>query len=338
MNSRPILHVVFVFVLWVFAPIGCKEAEPPAPAQTDLSQKAAELSAHTPIGTSLLGKTLFAPELDPDEHRKRQAAYDETRVKFNNDPSEENTIWVGRRLAYLGKYRNAIITFSDGLAPDRFPDSYRLLRHRGHRFITMRQFDVAIRDLSRAAELIEGVPDEIEPDGMPNEKNIPRSTTHTNIYYHLGLAYYLNGDFAQSADVYRKCLALSTNDDMVCAAAYWLHLSLRRSNDADGAQAVLEPIHGEMDIIENFAYHKLLLLYKGETTASELLGSADEGSIEDATLGYGIAAWHLVNGEADQAQKLFEQIVQGPMWPAFGHIAAEAELARAARPDDGPDS
>ncbi len=336
MNSRPILHVMFAFVLSAFAPIGCKEAEPPAPAKTNLSQKTAELSAHTPIGTSLLGKMLFAPQLDPDEHRKRQAAYDETRVKFKNDPSEENTIWVGRRLAYLGKYRSAILAFSDGLM--EYPDSSKLLRHRGHRFITMRQFDTAIRDLSRAAELIEGVPDEIEPDGMPNEKNIPRSTTHTNIYYHLGLAYYLKGDFEQSASAYRKCLAFSKNDDMRCAAAYWLYLSLRRSDDADGAQAVLEPIHSEMDIIENFAYHKLLLLYKGETTASELLGSADAGSIEDATLGYGIAAWHLVNGEADQAQKLFKQIVEGPMWPAFGHTAAEAELARAARSDDGSDS
>ncbi len=328
MNSRPNLHVVFAFMVWAFAPIGCREAEPPAPAKTDLSQKTAELSAHIPIGNSLLGKRLFAPPLDPDEHRKRQAAYNETRVNFNNDPSEENTIWVGRRLAYLGKYRDAILTFSDGLAPDRFPDSYRLLRHRGHRFITMRQFDLAIRDLSRAAKLIEGVPDEIEPDGMPNEKNIPRSTTHTNIYYHLGLAYYLSGDFAQSVAAYRKCLAFSTNDDTVCAAAYWLYLSLRRSNDADGAQAVLEPIHSEMDIIENFAYHKLLLLYKGDLKVDGLTSSAEDGSIEDATLAYGIAAWHLVNNENDQAQAMFRQIVEGPMWPAFGHTAAEAELAR----------
>ena len=234
-------------------------------------------------------------------------------------------------------YGEAIRVFSDGLAPNQLPDSYRLLRHRGHRFITRRNFDGAIGDLSRAAELIEGVPDEIEPDGMPNDKNIPRSTTHTNIYYHLGLAYYLKGDFESSAGAYRKCLAFSTNDDMRCAAAYWLYLSLRRSNDADGAQAVLDPIHDDMDIIENFSYHKLLLLYKGETTTGELLGSADEGSIDDATLGYGIAAWHLVNDDTDQALEICRRIVDGPAWPAFGHIAAEAELARVARPDDGSD-
>ena len=337
MILRAIFQMLVVFAVLMYGPLGCSEAEPQPKSTSDLSQKLAEIAAHVPEGTSLLGKELLAPELEPQERAKRHAAYDQAREKFKDDPeNEHNIIWLGRRAAYLGQYGEAIRLFSDGLLS--FPGSYRLLRHRGHRFITRRNFHAAIRDLSRAAELIEGVPDEIEPDGMPNEKNIPRSTTHTNIYYHLGLAYYLNGDFAQSADAYRKCLAFSKNDDMVCAAAYWLYLSLRRSNDADGAQAVLEPIHADMDIIENFAYHKLLLLYKGETTASERLGSAEAGSIDDATLGYGIAAWHLVNGEADQAQKLFEQIVQGPMWPAFGHIAAEAELARVARADNGSDS
>ena len=337
MIFRAIFPMLIMFAVLMYGPLGCSEAEPQSKSTSDLSQKLADIAAHVPEGTSLLGKDLFAPELEPQERAKRQAAYDQARAKFNDDPeNEHNIIWLGRRAAYLGLYGEAIRVFTDGLLP--VPGSYRLLRHRGHRFITRRNFDAAIGDLSRAAELIEGVPDEIEPDGMPNEKNIPRSTTHTNIYYHLGLAYYLKGDFAQSADAYRKCLAFSKNDDMRCAAAYWLYLSLRRSNDADGAQAVLEPIHSEMDIIENFAYHKLLLLYKGETTASELLGSADEGSIDDATLDYGIAAWHLVNGEADQAMEIFRRIVDGPAWPAFGHIAAEAELARAARADDGSDS
>ena len=124
MNSRSILHVVLVFVVSAFAPIGCKEAEPPAPAKTDLSQKTAELSAHIPFGTSLLGKQLMAPELDPDEHRKRQAAYDQVRAKFNDDPeNEHNIIWLGRRAAYLGLYAEAIRVFSEGF--EFFPDSIK---------------------------------------------------------------------------------------------------------------------------------------------------------------------------------------------------------------------
>ena len=35
----------------------------------------------------------------------------------------------------------------------------------------------------------------IEPDGQPNARNIPTSTLNSNIYYHLGLAQYLKGEF-----------------------------------------------------------------------------------------------------------------------------------------------
>jgi hypothetical protein len=55
---------------------------------------------------------------------------------FNTSQSEENFIWLGRRYAYLGDYTTAISTFSRGLA--KYPQSYKLLRHRGHRYITTR--------------------------------------------------------------------------------------------------------------------------------------------------------------------------------------------------------
>ncbi len=58
----------------------------------------------------------------------------------------------------------------------------------------IREFDRAIQDFEKAATLIEGTEDKIEPDGLPNAQNIPVSTLHTNIWYHLGLAYYLQHD------------------------------------------------------------------------------------------------------------------------------------------------
>ena len=63
-----------------------------------------------------------------------------------------------------------------------------MYRHRGHRYVSIREFDRAIADLEYAATLIEGTEDEIEPDGMPNAMNIPVSSLHSNIWYHLGLA------------------------------------------------------------------------------------------------------------------------------------------------------
>ena len=46
----------------------------------------------------------------------------------------------------------------------------------------------------KAIELVAGNVDQIEPDGLPNKNNIPLTTLHGNIWYHLGLAYYLKND------------------------------------------------------------------------------------------------------------------------------------------------
>ena len=73
---------------------------------------------------------------------------------------------MGRRLGYLWRYQDAIAMFSKG---DRaHPNNPKLYRHRGHRYITVRQFDRAIADFEKATTLIKGTPDEIEPDGAPN--------------------------------------------------------------------------------------------------------------------------------------------------------------------------
>ena len=182
-----------------------------------------------------------------------------------------------------------------------------------------------------AAQRIQGVPDEIEPDGLPNARNLARSTTHTSIYYHLGLAHYLKGDFKAALDAYQACLQFADNDDMRCAATCWLYLTLRRLGRDEEAAAALEPIGP--DIIENFAYHQLLLLYKGELTLEEIRqGPQTPGpagmAVDDVTLAYGIGAWYLVGGRVPEALEMFNEIVKSDTWPAFGFIAAEAELAR----------
>src|SRR5688572_12243860 len=70
-------------------------------------------------------------------------------------------IWLGRRTAYLGRYAESIEIFGDGIR--RHPNDARMYRHRGHRWITLRKIDEAIRDLDKAASLIRGTPDQIEP-------------------------------------------------------------------------------------------------------------------------------------------------------------------------------
>jgi tetratricopeptide (TPR) repeat protein len=206
-----------------------------------------------------------------------------------------------------------------------------MYRHRGHRFITVREFDLAVRDLEAAARLLRGRPDEVEPDGIPNALNTPLSTLHYNVWYHLGLAHYLRGDFNRALYGFRNALAVSNNDDSRVAATDWVYMTLRRLGRTAEAAAVLEPISADMRIVENQAYHRRLLMYKGLVPPDSLLRANGQDAVTLATQGYGVGNWYLYNGKPEQAEEIFWQITSAENWTAFGYIAAEAELRRMLR-------
>lgn len=283
-------------------------------------------AAQVPEATSLLGKKLFAPEISPEEGKDFEEKLAKAQGDFQEDPADpEKIIWLGRRTAYLGRFREAIEIYTKGI--EKYPNYAKLYRHRGHRYLTVREIEKARADLEKAAAFIKNVPDEIEPDGLPNIKNIPTSTTNSNIWYHLGLAYYLTGDWKKAKDAYAECMKFSKNDDSIVSTAYWYYLTLRRLGEKDEARKLLEKITKEMDIIENSEYHNLLLMFKGESSPDEFLTQQGD-DVTSATIRYGVGAWYLLNGNREKGVSVFNKIVEGKMWPAFGHLAAEAELAR----------
>lgn len=275
---------------------------------------------------SFLGERLYPPPIPAATRTAYEQRLAVARRAYDRAPLDaDSIIWLGRRTAYLGQYREAIAIFSEGIA--KHPDDARMYRHRGHRYISVRKLGEAIADLTRAAELIAGRPDEIEPDGIPNARNIPTSTLQSNIWYHLGLAHYLKGDFTRALEAYRQAMRVSGNPDMLVATSHWLYMTLRRLGRAAEAEAVLAPITRDMAIIENDAYHRLLLLYKGELPVDSLAPTGTD-ALNDASVGYGLGNWHLYNGRRDEARSVFRRVLRGGNWPAFGYIAAEAELAR----------
>ena len=157
---------------------------------------------------------------DPSE--KMLENHEQAKKEFEANPTDiDAIIWYGRRTAYLGQYPEAIQIYSDGI--QQYPDEPRFYRHRGHRYISIREFDKAIADLKKAAELIQGTKNEVEPDGMPNAMNIPVSSLHGNIYYHLGLAYYLTGQLDEAYDAYLKCRASGSRYDNIVSSTHWLY-------------------------------------------------------------------------------------------------------------------
>jgi dipeptidyl aminopeptidase/acylaminoacyl peptidase len=278
-----------------------------------------------PEATSLLGVPLFSPE--PPAERKQALADDLAKASaefVKNPDSADTAIWLGRRNAYLGRFREAIDVYSGALA--RHPNDPRLLRHRGHRYITLRELDRALADLARAAELVKGRPDEPEPGSDPTR---PASTTlQFSIYYHLGLARYLKGDFAGAETAYRRCLETARgNDDRLVSVSDWLYMTLRRLGRNAEAARVLEPIRADMKVTEDRSYLNRLLMYKGVYTPEDLLRAGGD-ALTRATYGYAVGNFQLVSGHTAEARAVFERVVAGEQWPAFGQIAAEAELAR----------
>lgn len=278
---------------------------------------AACVSAPTPSPTP-------APPMSPEIRAQREQELAIARAAYEKNPNDADAIiWLGRRTAYLGDYRRAIEIFSEGIR--KHPNDARMLRHRGHRWITLRELDKAIADLTKAAERVRGKPDAIEPDGLPNARNIPLTTLQSNIWYHLGLAHYLKHDFEKALVAWRECMAVSKNPDGVVSTSHWLYMTLRRLGHPAEAERVLEPIGSDMEVIENIAYHKLLLMYRGEI-APEELESEDPSTVDGATILYGVGNWYLYGGQPERARPVFQRITSGTQWAAFGFIAAEAEL------------
>ena len=270
---------------------------------------------------TLSGKPLYSA--DPGQAALDQLAA--AKKDYDENPNNaDNIVWYGRRTAYTGDFRGAIEIFSEGI--EKFPKDDRMYRHRGHRYISIREFDRAVADLEQAAKLIEGKENETEPDGQPNEQNIPISSRHGNIWYHLGLAYYLKQDWENAFRAYQNGFNSGRNDDNRVSTTHWLYMIKRRMGDEEGAAKVLDAITADMNVIENFSYYDLCLFYKGEMTVEELIGD-NEDTPSGASAAYGLANWYYYTGEDEKAMEHLEALVASNSWAAFGFIAAEADLA-----------
>src|SRR5881227_2411295 len=89
----------------------------------------------------------------------------------------ERIIQLGVAQSGVRQYREAIQTFTRGLTIA--PTDAMLYRWRGHRYLSVREFDRALDDLTRGSRL---------------------DSTNYGIWYHLGIVRYARGDFAAAAE------------------------------------------------------------------------------------------------------------------------------------------
>jgi tetratricopeptide (TPR) repeat protein len=220
------------------------------------------------------------------------------------DPrSVQRLLQLGLAQAAVRQYREAIATFSQGIAIA--PDSAILYRWRGHRHLSIREFEKARADLTRGLAL---------------------DSTLYGGWYHLGIVRYVDGDFTAAADAFRHALRLAPAPGERAGSTDWLWMSLSRAGRGAEARAVLDRISDSLPA--DNAYTQRLRLYRGMIGPDQVLTPADTTDIAVATLSYGLGDWYLIRGDTTRAREWFERSVESGGWPAFGFIASEAELVR----------
>lgn len=222
------------------------------------------------------------------------------------DPQNiDRLIQLGLAHAAIRQYREAIRTFARGLA--LAPENALLYRWRGHRYLSVRELDSAVADLARGNRL---------------------DTTNYDIWYHLGVTRYVRGEFPAAADAFAHAQRLAPNDNELAGATDWLWMSSSRAGRPAEARVALGRITDSLHITTATAYAQRLRLYRGLIQPEAVVTAADTSDIQVATLSYGVGNWYLVQGDTATAREWFERAVGSGGWPAFGFIAAEAELRR----------
>ena len=115
------------------------------------------------------------------------------------------------------QFREAIATFTRGLEIE--PNNALLLRWRGHRYLSVREFDRAFADPTRGGAI---------------------DSTIYGIWAHLGVVQYLRGDFAEAAVSFAKAQPIAPDAGELAGSTDWLWMSLSRAGRGAEAKAMLD--------------------------------------------------------------------------------------------------
>lgn len=226
------------------------------------------------------------------------------RAALDADPRNiAKIIELGVAQSGARQFREAIATFTAGLEIE--PANALLLRWRGHRYLSVREFDRAFDDLTRGGAM----------DG-----------TIYGIWYHLGVIQFLREDFAAAAASFARAQPIAPDAGELAGSTDWLWMSLSRAGRGADAKAMLDRRPDAKPVTN--AYTRRLQLYRGEIGPDAVVTPADTEDVQVATLAYGLGNWYLLRGDKAEARKWFERSIQSGGWPGFGFIASEVELRR----------
>jgi tetratricopeptide (TPR) repeat protein len=215
----------------------------------------------------------------------------------------ERFIQLGVAQSGARQFREAIETFTRGLAVA--PNDPMLYRWRGHRYLSVRELDRAMADLTRGLQL---------------------DSTNYGVLYHLGIVRFARGDFRGAAAAFQRAQPRAPDAGELAGSTDWLWMSLMRAGRKQEAEAMLARRPDSLRI--DNAYARRLKLYRGEIGPDAVFTPADTADVQVATLSYGLGNWYLVRGDTTRARQYFVRSTRTTGWPGFGFIMSEVELRR----------
>lgn len=289
----------------------------PQKTENESASKAPE-----PETFSFSGKPFYAKVADSLSVAKSDSLIAAIRSKA--ELSEDDFIAIGRSKVGINQFRKAIEIYSEGLV--KFPNSYKLLRHRGHRYINLRQLENAIPDLMRAEELIRPEPEVYEFDAAGKQG----ATYQHQIWYHIGLYHFLKRDYAASASAFEKSLATAHAGGDLAGSSDWLYNAYMRLGEKDKAAKVARPFVLDFNIEnKDYPYFRRLLLFNGVIKPEELVDANKpiaEMTLLEMTKLYGLANWNAYRGDTETANALYKKILESKEWAGFAYASAELDV------------
>jgi len=258
---------------------------------------------------------LAAPQAQQfsDENGRRFRALIDTgivraaRQRATSEPTREaDVVLLGNAHASVRDFRAAIAVYSEGLK--LHPRSAPLLRWRGHRRLSVRDFVGAAFDLERGIEVDPG---------------------EYGLWFHLGVVMYMQGRYSEAADAFSTALPLAPNPNERAGSTDWLWVSLRRLGLDDSARVLVQRLPDS--VAADYPYLRRLRMYRGEIAPEDLVTASDTSATSRATLFFGLGTYLELQGDTAAARAAYQSAVKdADGWPAFGFIGAETALLRGA--------
>ncbi len=248
------------------------------------------------------------------EYRSQQDAGAVARAQqaLAANPKDLNLIVaLGTAQAGVRDMRGAVVTFTKGL--EAHPNNALLYRWRGHRHLSLREFDAALADFA---------------------SGLKTDSTVYSIWFHLGIVKFVRGDFNGAADAFTRAQPRAPDAGELAGSTDWLWMSLSRAGKHAEAQAMLDRKPDSLKVADpEYAYVKRLRMYRGQVKPEALITTTDTADVQQATLNFGLGNYYIVKGDTAHAKQAFERAVRSGGWPGFGFIVSEAELKRLKEPN-----